>query len=133
MFSLGGTPGEVQKWIDNIAAETTKPAPIVEILEAVWQLQQERPEPIHLAAIAVATPALKKYKLRNSEVQQMLLMIRSLVGPIISLDGPHVSLELPPTEILKRLQRAVKALPSPFSKTAALSQASQHLPKGTAA
>jgi hypothetical protein len=133
LFSGGGTPVEVHKWIESIGEETTKPAPIVEILEAVWQLQQERPEPIHLAAIAVATTALKKHKLRTSEVQQMLLMIRSLVGPIISLDGAHVSLELPPAEILKRLQRAVAALPAPFAKTQALSQASLRLTKGTAA
>jgi hypothetical protein len=133
LFAGNFGPTEVRRWIDQIVAEPVKPTPIGEILEAVWQLQQERPEPVHIAAIAVATPALKKYKLLTSDVQQMLMMVRSLVGPIISLDGPHISLELPPSEVVKKLQRAVAALPRSFAKSSAFIPASLELKKGSAA
>lgn len=114
MFETCRTPEAVEKWLDKFLAEPVERGPIKEIIEAIWELQEERPERVRIAAVPVANPRIRKLRLKTSEVVEWVQSIRRLVGPFVTIDGEFISLETSPTQILERLNIAVERLPQDF-------------------
>jgi hypothetical protein len=50
-FETCRAPGESAAWIDNVLGETVPEGPLPEILEAIWELQAESPDPVKFAAV----------------------------------------------------------------------------------
>jgi hypothetical protein len=102
---------ESSAWIDALVAEHVKPAPFPEILETIWMLQRESPNPINVAAIAVTLPGSHR-NMKHDELRELLRVLVRMVPGFVSLNSDDVViLENRPDRILRELKLQAESLP----------------------
>jgi Histidine kinase-, DNA gyrase B-, and HSP90-like ATPase len=112
LFETCRAPEEAAAWVDGIIAEKYPEGPLADILEAIWELQAESPDPVKFAAVRMQHASLKGY--RETELRDWMMGVRRLAGGFVTIDGDVVSLEAPPQKILSELRRASSKLPEAF-------------------
>ena len=114
LFAKCRTPREVHKWINHVASEPVPEMPLADILEAIYELQDESPDPVKFAAVRMQRRSLRRY--RETELRAWVESVRRLAGGYISVAGDIVSLEAPPEKILEQVRLQGKKLPSKLRK-----------------
>lgn len=120
---------DARAWIDRILEEDVPAGPLPEILDAVWELQFNSPDPVKFAAVGVQLnnrPNVDR-KYRELEIKDWLTSLRRLAGGYVSINNDVVSLEAAPVRILNEIRKTSKELPEQFrlqSMVQALIQAS---------
>jgi hypothetical protein len=104
LFESCRAPHEARAWIRDVLMAPANEGPIKDILEAIWALQKDSPDPIKFAAVRMQTESLKRY--RERELVEWMASVRRLAGGLVTIAGDVVSLEAPPDRILRELRAA---------------------------
>lgn len=118
LFETCRGPLDVKKWIDGVLAEPVQPGPLPEILDVIWQLQRDRPDPVRASQIPVARPSLNRFRVQD--IKDWLESVRRLAGGYLTFEGEVVSLEVPPATILREVRVQTSTLPEIFLKNSML-------------
>jgi hypothetical protein len=114
LFAKCRTPREVHKWISKVANEPVPEMPLADVLEAIYELQDESPDPVKFAAVRMQRRTLRRY--REAELRAWVESVRRLAGGYVTVSGDIVSLEAPPEKILEQVRLQGKKLPSKIRK-----------------
>lgn len=118
LFENCRKPSDSRTWIDNILAEETSSGPLPQILDTIWDLMEESPDPVKFAAVALklrlSKPGQPPY--RELEIREWLQSLKRLAGGYITIDGDVVSLEAPPERILREVRYVSAKLPEQFRR-----------------
>lgn len=109
LFEKCSGPHESRAWIDAIQGEQVEEGPVQEILEAIWELQKESPDPVKFAAVRMQSDSLKRF--REKEIAEWMQSVRRMAGGFVSIQGEVVSLEAPPEKILGVIRVHTSRLP----------------------
>lgn len=106
---------ETSQWIDNIVNKEVERGPIKELLNTVYKLNKEDPEPANLYAVRIQNEELKKYSADSLET--LIKSLESLLPKYIHIDSNKiVSLNVPPQKIVEALNKITTEVPSEFAK-----------------
>lgn len=108
IFELCRGPKDATSAIAAILAEKEPEGPLEDILNAIWELQNELPDPVRFAALQMR-PELKRY--RQKDIKEWMLAVSRFAGKMIDVAEDVVRLEAPPTRILKEVRRHSAKMP----------------------
>ncbi len=118
LFETCRRPSDATEWINSILEEKVEAGPLPQILDAVWDLTEESPDPVKFAAVALrlrmGQTTSKKY--RELEIRDWMESLRRLAGGYVTIDGDIVSLEAPPDRILREVRYVSNKLPEQFRR-----------------
>uniref|UniRef100_UPI00301A8C42 hypothetical protein n=2 Tax=unclassified Microbacterium TaxID=2609290 RepID=UPI00301A8C42 len=106
------TPNEAEQWVDVIAASQPESSPHQQILETVWELQQDdRDHTVEYAALRTALRIAKKLTITDAELrEECLALSRMAPGYFIARDD-RVELNIKPENVLTTIHAYVDDLP----------------------
>jgi hypothetical protein len=107
------SPIESRAWIDGVLAVKATEGPIKELLDAIWELQLELPDPVKIASLQMR-PEFKSRNLRQSEIKAWLEAVSRFAGKMVSMTGDIVMLDAPPDRIMREVRRFSHDLPEPI-------------------
>lgn len=115
-FETCRNPVDAKEWIDRILQEEPQAGPLQEILETVWKLVKESPDPVKFAAVQVQLridyPDFGS--IREADIRDWMQTLRRLAGGYVTVENDVVSLEAPPQRILQEIRNVSHRLPSQF-------------------
>lgn len=118
LFEMCRRPSDATAWIDRILQEDVPAGPLPQILDVVWELMKDSPDPVKFAAVALKLrtdyPTPTPY--REGEIREWMQSLRRLAGGYITIDSDVVSLEAPPDRILREVRHVSNRLPEEFRR-----------------
>lgn len=107
------TPEESKEWVDRLEAEAVQKTDYKEILETIWELQNETPsESIEYASIGTALRRrLKKISLTKDQIINICQSLSSIAPEMISARSTTVELNQRPDKVLEAVGTAVQYFP----------------------
>jgi hypothetical protein len=111
LFETARTPEDCRKWIETARSHPPAEWPVPEILNAVWELQQDEQlrDPVQFAAVRMVNTRMKRFA--ASELAEWMTTVKRLAPQYVTLDGDVVYLEVPPDRILREVRGHVQKLP----------------------
>ncbi|HJX83684.1 MAG TPA: hypothetical protein VJ723_05020, partial [Candidatus Angelobacter sp.] len=118
MFDQCITPEEVKLWIDKLAAEQVAKAHYKDILDAIWELQEERPdEAVEYSGLAVALQkGAKELIISKAELYKTCIAISRLAPQMISARKNSVELSQRPDRVMALIGSVIKEYPEEETK-----------------
>lgn len=107
------TVDQTAKWVRALAEED-EPAspPLREILDAMTDLQAESDDPVELPALIVKLRDSYKIALKKNELEEAILVLRTMAPTFVSYQNPVVVLETTKEKVLEVMARHYQELPS---------------------
>ena len=111
LFETCRTPDDCRKWIEEARTRVPAEWPIPEILNAIWDLQQDEQlrDPIQFAAVRMVNQRMKRFT--ASELAEWMGSVKRFAPQYVTLDGDVVYLEVPPDRIVREIRGHVQKLP----------------------
>ncbi len=118
LFTSCTTPEESKAWVDKVAAESVPKVPYKVILDAIWDLQKERPdEAVEYSGLAVALQkGPKALKMPKSELQEICKAISRMAPEMISARKNSVELSQKPESVMALIGSAIQEYPEEETK-----------------
>lgn len=106
-------PQDAKKLVDKLLDEKASETPLPEILEAIWEMQRDSPDPPKFAAVRerLALRQREFKTIRAKEVQNWMDSVGRFCGDLIWISGDQVSLNAPPDRILEVIRVNTGHLP----------------------
>ena len=113
LFDSCITPEEVSTWVDKMAAEQVPKAHYRSIMDAIWELQKERPdEAAEYSGLAVALQkGPKKLNISKADLYQTCLAISGLAPEMISARKNSVELSQRPDRVMALIGSVIREYP----------------------
>jgi hypothetical protein len=111
LFATCRTPEECRRWIEIQRSQAPSEWPVPEILDAIWELQQDEQlrDPVQFAAVRMVTPSMRRFT--APELADWMASVKRFAPQYITLDGDVVYLEVPPERIIREVRLHVQKLP----------------------
>lgn len=112
------TPEESKAWIDELTAETVAKVPYKAILDAIWDLQRERPdEAVEYSGLAVALQkGTKELKMSKNDLQDICKAISRMAPEMISARKNLVELSQKPERVMALIGSVIQEYPEEETK-----------------
>jgi len=114
LFESCRTPKQVSEWIDSIAAENTPLGPVKEILETIYELQQQDTEPPEIASVRIKLNEKTETPLSRPEIKSLIESLRVFVPGFISIEGERIGIQARPAKVLEVITGAISRVPNAF-------------------
>ena len=106
------TPNEAEQWVDAIAASQPESSPHQQILETVWELQQDdRDHTVEYAALRTALRMGKKLASTDAELREECLALSRMAPGYFIAREDRVELNIKPENVLTTIHAYVDDLP----------------------
>ena len=115
-FSKCRGPLDGRTWIQRLLTEDAPSTPLPEILDAIWEMQKDSPDPPRFAAVRerLASRHQRFQGLRARDIQDWMTSVHRFTGTLVSIDGDRVYLNLHPERILDEVRGHTGQLPAGF-------------------
>jgi hypothetical protein len=106
-------PIETHQWVDGLWEEEVPETPLLPILETIWEMQKDCPDPPQFAGIRerLAARSSAYSSTRGSEICDLVTSVSRLTGEFIAIDGEAVYLNAPPARILSEVTSSASHVP----------------------
>ena len=96
---------DTKKWIEKLLAEKPKETPLPDILNAIYEMQKDSPDPAKFSSVRERLAAQnQKYKsLREQEIQDWMTSVSRFCGDLVYISGDQVGLNVQPERILTEI------------------------------
>jgi hypothetical protein len=106
------SPADAEKWVDAIALSQPESSPHQQILETVWELQQDdRDHTVEYAALRTALRLTKKLKITDAELREECLALSRMAPGYFMAREDRVELNIKPENVLATIHAYVDDLP----------------------
>lgn len=106
------TPSEAEQWVDMVAASQPESSPHQQILETVWELQQEdRDHTVEYAALRTALRYARNLTISDSELREECLALSRMAPGYFAARDDRVELNIKPSNVLATIHAYVDDLP----------------------
>jgi hypothetical protein len=106
------TPKRVSEWIDNIQNSEIKIGPVLEILEAIYDLQQNDTEAPDISAVRQKVNQKTIYPISKSELHTIITSLKSFIPGFISIDdSDHVGIQGRPDKVFAVITETINKIP----------------------
>lgn len=114
LFLTCQTPDEAAEWVDALEQSSPPPSPHPQIVEMVWELQQElKDHPVQYPALMTALRYKKNLTISEHDLKsECLALSRMAPNQFIALDD-RVELNIKPETLLTTIHAYIDALPEP--------------------
>jgi hypothetical protein len=111
LFETCVSPESSEDWIDKLSSEVPKKPPFKEVLETIWELQQNRPfEPVEFSAVTTALQMGKKLVMKKEELVELCKTMAMMTTRVVVRETT-VELTTRPDLILESFQAALQQFP----------------------
>lgn len=106
------SPAEAEKWVDEVALSQPESSPHQQILEMVWELQQDdRDHTVEYAALRTALRISKKLTISDAELREECLALSRMAPGYFMARDDRVELNIKPENVLTTIHAYVDDLP----------------------
>ena len=106
------SPADAEQWVDTIAASQPESSPHQQILETVWELQQnDRDHTAEYAALRTALRLTKKLTITDTELREECLALSRMAPGYFMAREDRVELNIKPENVLATIHAYVGDLP----------------------
>lgn len=109
LFETCHTAVETAKWVDDFRNKVVEQGPIKELLQTIYDLNEDDSEYATLSALRQRNTILKQQSI--NELRALVQSLVNLVPNFIGLTGDVVSINVPPEQIMKKLSSIVSQVP----------------------
>jgi hypothetical protein len=112
LFASCRGPIEAAVWIQALTKEKTEDVPLNEILDVIWEMMTDSPDPPKFASVRerLAHKDARFKHLSEQRIREWIESIRRLERDLITIMDDKVYLENPPASIMKRLSSQTRRL-----------------------
>ena len=106
------SPTDAEKWVDDVALSQPESSPHQQILETVWELQQDdRDHTVEYAALRTALRYTKKLKITDAVLREECLALSRMAPGYFIAREDRVELNIKPENVLTTIHAYVDCLP----------------------
>lgn len=106
------SPADVEQWVDAVALSQPESSPHQQILETVWELQQDdRDHTVEYAALRTALRLSKKLTITDAELREECLALSRMAPGYFMAREDRVELNIKPENVLATIHAYVDDLP----------------------
>ena len=106
------SPADAEEWVDAIALSQPESSPHQQILETVWELQQDdRDHTVEYAALRTALRLTKKLTITDAELREECLALSRMAPGYFMAREDRVELNIKPDNVLATIHAYVDDLP----------------------
>jgi len=118
LFEVCRTPMDCRKWIEEAKQQAPAEWPVPEILNAIWDLQQDEQlrDPVQFAAVRMVNQEMKRFT--APELAEWMASVKRFAPQYVTLDGDVVYLEVPPERIIREVRGHVQKMPVEYRPAA---------------
>ncbi len=105
-------PRDVHQWIEQLLNEKGEDVPLNEILDVIWEIQSDSPDPPKFASIRerLAHHDARFKNLSEGRIREWVESLMRLEGSLITIERDRVSLENPPEVIMQRISNQTQRI-----------------------
>lgn len=109
---------DAKSWVGSVLKEKAEKTPIPDILDVVWEMQQDLPEPPTFEAVRERLAAKKKeFRLvRSKEIKEWMESLRRIERNLITIEKNRVYIDNPPDKILENVLGQASRVPKDIIK-----------------
>ncbi len=116
MLETCRTPSDAHDWIQaELEKDPTRP-PVLELLEVIWELADEHPDPVDISAIQVKLRDSRNIGLNRNQVVELVASLRGLAPGFVTFDGTYVGLETSVNKVVAEIAKHHSQLPADIIK-----------------
>jgi hypothetical protein len=108
------TTRDSHDWIAGLLTEDVPASPLPELLETIWEMQKDTPDPVTFSAVRerlARSDATRFGSLRAINIKEWMQSLQRFAGRIVTVAGDNVSLEQRPERILQEVRGLTSKLP----------------------
>lgn len=109
-----------RNWINGLLNEQVQATNVPEILTAIWEMQNDSPDPPRFPAIRerlALQDAMKFKAIRAQDVKDLMTSVSRFSGELVYISGDQVSLNVQPDRILAEIQGNASKLPEAIRRS----------------
>ena len=109
---------DTRNWVDSVLKEKAEKTPIPDILDVIWEMQQDLPEPPTFEAVRERLAAKKKEfcSVRSKEIKEWMESLRRIERNLITIEENRVYIDNPPDKILENVLGQASRAPKDIIK-----------------